>query len=201
MNIVPAYKQITEAERAIVDALVQWYESESDRRGERLLETFKRPVPDDLYERSRGLLDRPLVSAAVSERVIRLAQERELSQERVLRELMAIAFTNPAELMQIDPDGEISWDIHAASNMHKAAIKTFDYEESGDGLSRPGKRRVKLQFHDKIAALKMLSEITGLTSGENTHYHIARSDASEIIDAEMTTEAAGDIYAALIEGD
>jgi hypothetical protein len=73
VSFASAYRQLRPVEKAFVDGYVSDVERESARRGERISNALYRAIPDDVVAASRGMLDKPLVRAAITERINTLA--------------------------------------------------------------------------------------------------------------------------------
>jgi len=198
-SFASAYRQLTPAERAFVDATVQWFEQDADRTGERISLALSRPVPAVISDRSRGMLDKPMVTAAITERVTELAAARELTAQRMIRECMAIAFSSMGDYMEVDADGTPVFDLARCTPEQLAAIKSIDVEEVGDPMSRSHKRKFKIQLHDKIAGIDRLGRFMGLWDADNP---VWRADQEKVAAARMgpalTAAEAGQRYADML---
>ena len=64
----------------------------------------KKSKPETINRTAKELLDNPKIAARVTELKNRIAKKVEISQERVLEELSAMAFYDPADLVVPDPD-------------------------------------------------------------------------------------------------
>ena len=205
LGFASAYRQLRPAQKAYVDAYVADAEREANKRGERISATLYRPVPDHVVEASRGMLESPIVRAAITERINDLAASSELSVARVIKELMGISFASIGDIMEIGADGQPCFDLSKATPEQLAAIKTVEVTESGDGMSRAKIKRYKYQFHDKLAAIKMLMDYTGASNPENPFWRAetarpVHSADRAALPAGTTGEAAADLYSAMING-
>lgn len=197
---VSAYRQLMPVERAFVDSVVIEFERAAHRAGERIILYLHRPIPSEIVERARGMLDRPMVRAAITERINEISAAQDLTVQRMVREMMAVAFSSMGHYMEIDADGTPCFDLTKCTPEQLAAIKSIDVEESGDGLSRPLKRKFKIQLHDKLAGMKMLGQFMGMLEPDNPHWRadVARN-GPPALPAGATPEQAGDAYAAMID--
>lgn len=202
ISFASAYRQLRPAEKAFVDAYVERVEREAARAGERISLALHRAIPADVVEASRGLLDRPLVRAAIAERINDIAAQNELTPHRVIREWMGIAFSSIGHFMTIGEDGEPYWDLTKATPEQLAAVKAIEVEETGDGLTRPRRKKIKVTLHDKPTGLEALMKYMGLSAPDNPHWRSenARPINGGALSADTTTEQAGDRYAAMING-
>jgi hypothetical protein len=206
MNAVPqqiifasAYKQLTPSERAFVDSVVAELDRAAQRTNERISTALYRPIPAEIAERSRGLLERPMVTAAITERINELAAMQELTIHRMVREMGAVAFSNMGDYMHVDGDGTPVFDLARCTPEQLAAIKTIKVKEHGDGITRPMRREFEITLHDKLQGMKMLAEYMGLLEPDNPHWRadVARA-APPTLPVGATVEQAGDAYAAMI---
>lgn len=203
ISFASAYRQLTPPQKAFVDAYVADLERQAARNNERISLALYRTIPANVVEASRGMLDSPLVRAAITERINEIAAASELTVHRVVKELMGVAFASVGDFMEVGEDGQPYFDLTRATPEQLAAIKSIKIEETGDGLSRPKKRKFEFQLHDKLAGIKMLAEYMGLLQAENPHW---RADNARpvgqraVLPADASVEAAGDMYSAMING-
>lgn len=199
MIFASAYRQLTPAERSLVDSVVAQFQQDAERSGGRISAALTRPVPQPLVDRARGLLDRPMVKAAITERVNEIAAQQELTIQRTVREMMSIAFSSMGHYMQVDDDGAPVFDLARCTPEQLAAIKSIDMGEVGDGLTRARKVKFKITLHDKIAGLSMLTGYMGMKEADNPHW---RADMAQAQAARLppgaTAQEAGDAYAAML---
>lgn len=195
-----AYRQLLPAERSFVDSVVTEIDRAAARQGERISLALHRPIPAPLVERSRGLLERPMVTAAITERINEIAAAQELTVQRMVREMQSVAFSSMGDYMHIEDDGTPVFDLTRCTPEQLSAIKSIDVEESGDGLSRPLKRKFRVVLHDKLAGMKMLGQYMGILEPDNPHW---RADQARIAHPNLppgaTPQQAGDAYAAMID--
>lgn len=175
-----AYRQLQPAQRAFVDAAVSAIEDIAHRQKERISLALNRPIPSEIVARSGGMLENPLVCAAITERITALAAEQELTAARLIKELMAISTANINNFIEFDPDtGLPMFDLQNATPEQMAAIKSVEVETNGDSLQRGSKSKIKLTFHEKLPAIKMLGEYIGLWSGDNPHFRAEQARATD----------------------
>jgi hypothetical protein len=203
ISFVSAYRQLRPHEKAYVDNYVQSCENEANRRGERISLALHRAIPADVVEASRGLLDKPLVRAAIAERITDIAAANELTPHRVIKEWMCLAFSSVGDYMEVGEDGAPWFDLTKCTPEQLAAIKSIEVEETGDGISRPKKRKFKFQLHDKIAGLDALAKYMGLLQPDNPFW---RQDNARPVNgggglpATVGANDAADRYAQMING-
>lgn len=201
ISFASAYRQLRPAEKAFVDAYVERVERDAARAGERISLALHRAIPAAVVEASRGLLDRPMVRAAIAERINDIAAQNELTPHRVIREWMAIAFSSVGDYMEVGEDGQPWFDLTKCTPEQLAAIKSIKIEENGDGLSRPKRRKFEFVLHDKIAGLEALAKYMGLMQPDNPHWRQENArPLNGALPVSATAEQAGDRYAAMING-
>lgn len=183
-----------------MDSTVQELENGADRNGERIGTVLHKPLSNAIVERSRGMLDRPMVTAAITERINEISAARDLTVQRMVKEMMAVAFSSMGDYMTVTEDGP-TFDLTRCTPEQLAAIKSIEVEESGDGLSRARKQKFKITLHDKLGGMKMLGQYMGMLEADNPHW---RADTARTVTPALppgaTTEQAGDAYAAMIDG-
>lgn len=194
--LASAYRRLTPAQRAFVDNAVVSIENAANRAKERISLALNRPIPNEIVERSGGMLENPMVCAAITERITQIAAERELTAERLIKELMAISTANVNNFIEFDEFDMPTFTLHNATPEQMAAIKSIEVESNGDSLQRGSKSKIKLTFHEKLPAIKMLGEYIGLFSGDNPHYRAEQAKAADrsALPQDATAEQAADEY-------
>jgi hypothetical protein len=194
---VSAYRQLSPSQRAFVDAAVQSIEDAANRAKERISLALNKPIPVEIVDKSNGMLDNPLVCAAITERITAIAAEQELTAARLIKELMSISTANINNFIEFDPETELpSFTLHNATPDQMAAIKSIEVETNGNGLTRGNKSKIKLTFHEKLPAIKMLGEYIGLWSGDNPHFRAEQAKAVDrtALPQDATIEQVADEY-------
>lgn len=204
VSFLSAYRQLRPPEKAYVDRYVADVEQQAHRAGERISLALHRAIPSDVIEASRGMLDRPMVRAAIAERINDIAAANELTPQKLVKEWMAIAFSSVGDYMEIGEDGTPWFDLTKCTPEQLAAIKSIKVEEAGGdgGLSRPKRRKFEFVLHDKIAGLQALMKYVGADQPDNPHWRMenARPIGPAGLPASTTVDQAGDAYAQLING-
>lgn len=197
-----AYRQLRPAEKVYVDAYVADAERTAARNGERISLALHRAIPATVIEQSRGMLDIPLVRAAIAERINDIAAASELTVHRVVKELMAIGFSSIGDYMTMGEDGMPYFDLSRCTPEQLSAIKSVEFEQvGGDGLSRPIRSKFKLVLHDKLGGIDKLATYMGMLERDNPHW---RDDqprpAGKALSASVTVDDAANVYAQMING-
>lgn len=194
---VSAYRQLSPAQRAFVDGAITSIEDAANRAKERISLALNRPIPAHIVEKSGGMLENPLVCAAITERITAIAAEQELTAQRLIKELMAISTANINNFIEFDPDTDLpTFTLHNATPDQMAAIKSIEVESNGDALSRGSRSKIKVTFHEKLPAIKMLGEYIGLWSGDNPHFRAEQAKAADksALPQDATVEQVADEY-------
>lgn len=186
-----AYRQLTPVEKQYVDDYVRTLERQADREQQRLSNYLQIPVPDEVYEASNGMLDRPMVTAAITERIVEITAANELSPERVIREYTAIAFSNMTDYMEIDSYGNPEFALTKCTPEQLGAIKKIKYERNSLGAEK-----LEFELYDKLKSLDTLSKLMGLVEPDNPTWRAM--NATPVIDNAATAAQAADAYAALL---
>jgi hypothetical protein len=199
LSFASAYRQLRPVEKAFVDGYVTDVERDSARRGERISNALYRAIPAEIVEASRGMLDKPLVRAAITERINTLAADSELTVHRVVKELMGMSFSSIEHYMRVGEDGMPYFDLSIATPEQLAAIQSVEFEEVM-GRSGP-QRKIKLKLHDKLAAIDKLAKFMGMFEAENPHWRTMNERPAPVaLPAHVNDDAAADAYARMING-
>ena len=197
-----AYDQLSPAERAFVDGVVREFETRSYRDGERISNNLNRPVPVHIQAKdTRGMLQKPIVGIAITERVNEIALDQDLTALRVIRETMIIANANIDDFITMGEDGTPILDIMKAPPEKRAAIKSLKIKKTGSPLMMTGEKiEIDIQLWDKLTALKMLGQHIGVFEPDNPHWRRDMAQSAAQIPADATPEAAADAYQSMLEG-
>lgn len=192
MDFQPAYWQIEPMERKFVDGYVSDIERIADRTGQRLIAALRAPFPYELDNRSKAMIARPLVRAAIAERIRELSEMCDISIYRTLKELTAISYSNIKNYVKINELGEPEINLLNCTPEQMSAVKSFEVEY----LARGGKK-VKFVLHDKMAGLGMVMRYQGLLGEQNNHWQNAQETdkgAPNALPANIDPEAAADLW-------
>lgn len=194
-----AYRSLRPVEKQFVDLYVAQLERDAIQNRERISLALHRIIPADVVDASGGLLDKPLVRAAISERITQLAEQSELTVERVIKELMGVAFASLGDYMEIGEDGQPMFDLTKATPEQLAAIASIEIEET---MTRSGpNRKFKFKLHDKLKGIDMLANYMGLLKSDNPFWRAdVAAQKPAALPASMSDTDAADSYARLIGG-
>lgn len=127
-------------------------------------------APDTIRSQASRLLRNPLIAARVaklSERVTKIAEERfDITVDKILQELAAIAFANVQDYVRVDDDGIPMPDFSKVTRKQFAALTEVVFEDIETG-QRTGKR-VKFKLGPKKEALVDLGRHFGMFKDQGT---------------------------------
>lgn len=138
--------------------------------------------PKTAYSIGVQLLKKLEIQAELQKKRDKLAQKLEISQERVINELAAVAFANGADYARITAQGYVEFIPTDDLPKEKlAAIAGIKSSQSG----------TEVKLGDKLRALEMLGKYLGLFDGQQT----AEQPENNLLDAlnGMTKEGYDDI--------
>lgn len=161
LNTVPttAYDLLELYERQAVDDYVVFVTEQQHHRRQRIALALQLPIPSEYVRRSKGVLAKPLVRAAIAERIKEAASEQDLSPDRIIAEHAALAFSNVADYIYQGQFGEFFIkNIESIPRSALAAVKKMETIPTMHGM------RTSVVLHDKQPSLKTLTELTGLVA-------------------------------------
>lgn len=205
LQFASAYKQLNGYEREFVDGFLRSVEIEAEKRFERITTTLERISQTidfaTLDARARDLLSKPLIGAAIRERVEAMAAARDLTPERVVKEHAVIAmFSLKRFFPEVGEDGNPKFDARNASEMDWAALQAIEVEET---YGRNGTtRKIKIKAHPKQTSLDALSKFMGLDKADNVEYAAYKTLPAELAQLPNSASVAdlAETYARLIDG-
>ena len=108
----------------------------------------------ETYARAAKLMQRPDIRGAVAEHQAPLLERAGITAERVLREVVRIAFADPRKL--VHPDGRPRA-VQELDDDTAAAVASIQFYEKPNGH-----RLLRIRLNDKISALVLLARHLGL---------------------------------------
>lgn len=189
-----AYALLETREREIVDEYFSYLVHSQNQKQERIALAINYPIDANYLKRSRGILARPLVKAALAEKINERAMEEDLSPARVIKEHATIAFSNMFDFIEPKQFGE--WNIKDLNQIPRdkmAAVKTIKTKAGLNGIS------TEVVMHDKITSLKILAELMGLIASDKPPAlgeYSAPVKTKEVENAESNPE---EVYSNLLE--
>lgn len=191
-----AYRSLRPGEKAFVDGYVADVEAQQARRHERISLALSRTISAREIADSRGMLDKPMVRAAIVERINQLAADQELSPARVIKELMCMGFASLSDYMEIDDYGDMQWTFEKCTPEQLRGIKKYKVEEN-----LRGGRKVEIELYDKPAVLATLARYMGIVDGNGDLFRAENAkSANKALPATVTVDGAGEAYGRLING-
>jgi phage terminase small subunit len=199
-----AYDQLRPTERAFVDA----YVATDDATGSALaaFPVFADGSKQGLSAAGARALDfikRPMVQAAIAERMKIKSEEWNLTADRVLAEVAKIAYANIDDFIDRS-SGEPIFDFHEVTREQMAAVGEITVETymegRGDGAREV--KKFKFKLHDKLSALDKAMKRLGLYAPEQLKItQVNAPNSSTKIDQNMTAEQAAEAYAQSLRED
>lgn len=204
LNFVSAYRQLPDYEREFVDGFLRSLDKEAQQRHERLTTTLERVSRSidvaRLDDRTRALFAKPLIVAAIRERVEQTAAERDLTPEWLINQYRNIASASLENYFTVGEDGFPQINLSALTPEQWSALQEVDaVEEFGKGKTV---RRVKVKLQPKMEALAKLMAHTGLDKVDNPTYSAYKAlpaDLAQTPNSASVNELA-ESYARFIEG-
>lgn len=188
-----SYDQLTPTERAFVDQAVHHIEAAGTRAKETISVAARRvDVQSEIASWSRGMLDKPMVLAAITERINSIAIAQELTAQRIIKETVSIATANIGDYIAYDEEGNPYFTLAECTREQLAAIKTLEIETSGKWGE--GRTKIKVGFHEKLTAIKLAGEYIGMWNADNPHWRAQQEADNASLPADTTPEAASDAY-------
>jgi len=138
------------------DLLVSYYLRHGDKKQAALKVGYSENSVKDAFKH-------PLVRAEIERRRLRLREVTQMDKEYLLQKLKEIIDPYLGDMIEVDPDGDprIEWS-RLTPEMRKLIGKfTIETRTSGQKYGRT-KTTVKVDPHDKIAAIKEAAAILGL---------------------------------------
>lgn len=197
--MLTAYDQLKPSERLFVDAYVA-----TDNPIRAIQAAQPNQHRHDIQQvRAADMLKRPLVQAAIADKVRKLAEKYDVSVDALVRELAFIAKSNMLDYVRITPEGEPYVDLSETTPEMMAAIKNVTVEDVKEGRGPDAReiRKVRLELHDKQGAIDKLMRKHGAYApvGMNVNVSGGLTFNSEPVKATMTAEEAAEHYQRSLE--
>ena len=194
-DFMSAYDQLSDAERLFVDQ----YCTKLDVPGAlafKAEQNVEMPVPLSSDSFTRHMLKRPIIRAAIADRMREISEALRISTERVLKEVALIGFSNMGNYVRIDSEGVPEINLSNVTVEQMAAVESFEVTETTNEKTGSTTRRTKIKLHSKMAALDMLMKYLNLYAPE-THI-IAQTLNQNTVNVHTTSEQAAEMYAATL---
>ena len=128
----------------------------------------------------RQLITKNNVSEEIAKRQVKLQNKLEITQEKVLQELAAIAFANGSDFVTVTATGLL--DVKPTSKVPKEklpAIAGIKYTQVGS---------VEIKLHDKVKALELLGKHLGVFDDRRGAEDAAENNIFDVIDQSTREE-------------
>lgn len=102
-------------------------------------------------------LTKPNIVEAIAEAMHRRSERTEITQDKVLRELAAIGFSSPRDVMSWSDDGVRVKDSAELTDAEAAIVSEVSDVNLGDGA-----RGIKIKLNSKLDALKAIGQHLGM---------------------------------------
>lgn len=159
MTIYPtlAYDLLSVQEKEAADRYVEHIITKQRQLKQPLSNALSEPIPVEWVLKSHNVLERPLVRAAISEKLLRASHVEDMSPDKVVREYICLATSDIGDFLEADSFGNmVAKDLKKIDPIKRRAIRTFESKPTSFGVAH------KIVLHDKLPALRALSEMMGL---------------------------------------
>lgn len=148
-----AFDLLSAADQSAVADYVALVDKLAKLQGVRIADIAQKPIPPEIVARSRGLFLKPLVMAAIAQRLQELADLQDMAPSRVIREHGYLAFSNMADYVEVGQFGEINLNLKKCTREQMAAIKSVKITDTPTG------RKTEITLYDKQPSLLALQNI------------------------------------------
>jgi len=125
------------------------------------------------------LLANPEVQAEITRQRAILAEQSNVTPERIVAELAVIAFSDLGDYIRIRPDGTASIEL---GNMPPGATRAIASLNTDTSRTSADKQvtKLRIKLHDKQAALVSLAKMFGLLTGDSPAVSVVVNDAEKV---------------------
>lgn len=203
ISFVSSYDLLQPSERVFVDEFVRAVESDAERRFERMTASLERVARTldigALDERTRDHFAKPMIRAAIFERVKQMADARDITPERIIKEHAALALSNMQDYLKTGQDGLPTVDLVEVNRVQWAAVQQIEVEDTFGPKGQT--RKIKFKLHDKKTSLDALAKFMGLQEGDNAEYAAYKTLPRDLVQlpASASQEALAEDYARFID--
>lgn len=148
-----AFDLLNQTEQSAVLEYVLLVEKLAKLQGARIADLAQQPIPPEIVARSRGLFLKPLILAAIAQRLQEKADLQDMAPSRVIREHGYLAFSNMADYVEIGQFGEINLNLKKCTREQMAAVKSIKITDTPTG------RKTEITLYDKQPSLVALQNI------------------------------------------
>lgn len=116
------------------------------------------------------LLERPVVRTEVARRRAEIEEKYNVTQDKIIRELATLGFSNMADYMTVQEDGSAYLDLTALTREQASAIQQLDsevYMERNGDDEPVAVKKTRIRLHDKRGPLELLGKHLGTFEADN----------------------------------
>jgi phage terminase small subunit len=204
--MLTAYDQLKPTERIFVDVFVA-----TDSPVKAIVAALPATPANVQNVRAIDFLKRPLVQAAIADKIRRVTEKYDVSVDALVRELAYVAKANMRDYVRLTPEGEPFPDFSEVPYEAWAAVKSIKVEDVKDGRGDDARdiRKVSFELHDKLGAIEKLMKKQGaypanqlqLTGANGGPIQTQSSVDIRAVTVTMTPEQAAEHYARSLEGE
>ena len=199
-----SYDQLKPTERAFVDAYVATDDPAQAIKAAypAIADMSSKEARSAMQVRAVDMARRPMVQAAIAERMVATMTKWELTAEKVLKELAKVTFSNIDDYLdRTGPVPRFDFSEDRVSRDQMAAIGEFKVETAPDGTVRQS-----FKMLNKMDALDKAMKRLGLYAPEKIDLvgnirHSDNNGGREVITIDMTVEQAAEAYSARLRDD
>lgn len=197
-----AYAQLRGKERIFVEAFLA---TDNPRMAAiaAFPELASRPSLGDV--RALDFMKRPLVKAAIAEKLQPLLRRYDVTTERVVAEIAKIGFANMGDYLRTTSDGDPYINLADLTPEQMAAISEVTVEDFTEGRGEDARdvRRVRFKLHDKLNGLDKLMKRLGAYAPERREFSGPNGAPMQhaVLTANIPVEQAAELYEAALRGD
>lgn len=152
-----AYGLLTTAEKEIVDEYVSVLVKEQRANRQPIIDALNRPLLTEYVLKSHNLLEKPILRAAVFEKIKLYSSMEDTCADKVITEYMSIATSDIGDFLQMDGfGGYAAKDLEKINPLKRRAVKSIETKTTNYGTT------TKIVMHDKLPALRALAEMFNL---------------------------------------
>ena len=183
----PAYRQLDAVGRAFVDDFVTRVESVADRENRELFDVLRDWPSDMLSPRDIDQLKRPMVQAALFDRVQEVTESVNISPRKLLRRAASLALTSLNDFYDEETD---SFSFKRGTVEQRAAIKKIKETEN----VRSGEIKREYELMTDNAMLRTLMQQQGMLNPEGEPINPERWSSAGLISTSHSVQDAEKAY-------
>lgn len=201
-----AYDQLEDLERVFVDSLLSDLSLNSAKATRRVEDYMQQVAVDgnkikNAPHHIKKMLERPIVQAAIAERVEEFSRETNVDAKRLIAELWNIATSTLEGIFNpsMRHPGFLEIDVNAISPAQWATISTIECRAD----PATGAPVIKVKLHDKLGAIDKMMKFLGMFELDNRQKLVAAITEEQkptVFTRETSIEEAAEAYARQVRG-